>query len=240
MKYVAKTTDAKPSDVAGYGKTETLPSFGAPGNGYALATGLWSTPTVDYYGGSAATIVGTPGTDGVVISATNKILHASTVQALFNVNNALTYAVIAKVPLSTQAIMGDSNSGGIYFSLNMISGTTIRALTIAGGASSSDVAAPPNMDTLWTLIFAIATQTTVQAAYYRASTGLVLGPIATRTSNIPGSATNAPILGGHTVGGTPGSTILLSETLLLAPTVPQLVTFCTEAGRLMASLGKTL
>ena len=245
MKYVAKTTDIKPADVIGYGKTETLPSFGAAGNGYALATGLWNTPSVDYYGGAAGVLVGTPGVDGLVVSATNKLVHPTPARTLFNVNNALSYVVIAKVPLTTQVVFGDSFDGTASFSLSINAPTSplIRAIgKDSSGATlpTADVTLPSNMDTLWTLLFLIGTQTTTQIAYYRAATGLVLGPISSRASTQLGSTTVAPGSGGNTTGGTPGSTILLSQTLLTALTVPQIVATCTEAGRLMSSLGKTL
>ena len=241
MKHVAKTADARPAGFTGYGKSRTLPDFDLREALFVLSTALTATPEKDCNGTAAdATIVGGPASDGLTVSATNKLRGPRFTRDVFTTHNAMTYCWIGKTPISAQELMGDQAAAGTqYASMHLPSGSILRALVrdTAVVSANADMTPPANMDTLFTLVFAIFTLTTVQIAYYRASTGLVLGPIATKASNPVGHAASYIQCGGYAATG---STVLLADTLQLALTVPQMTQYCAEAVKLMAAAGKVL
>jgi hypothetical protein len=226
------------------GKAETLPSFDEGEGLYFLPTD-WATPSTELWGtgNGAATITGTPGTSGLAVDATNKLVFPRTARTAFDVNSQVTTAVILKATAQQQQFIGSgTTSANGYTITGLASGATnLRAISHDGSASAaSDVAIPADMATVWTMVFGVFTLTTSQIAYFRSSTGLTLGTQATKASGGVGSNAIANQVGGVSGFGTSAATVAVAAIWDDALTVPEMNEVCVEAVKLMASIGETL
>lgn len=226
------------------GTAETLPSF-TTGEGLHFLPTDWATPSTELWGtgNGAAAITGTPGASGLAVDATNKLVFPRTARTVFNVNSQMTTAVILKATAQQQQFIGSGTTSANGYTITGIASgaAAFRAISHDGSASAaSDVTIPANMATLWTMVFGVFTLTTSQVAYFRSSTGLILGTQTTKASGAVGSNAIANQVGGASGFGTSAATVAAAAIWIDALTVPEMNEVCAEAVKLMASIGETL
>lgn len=229
---------------AGYGEAE-LPSFGAGYAAHWLGTKLTINPTRNLFGGAAATLVGTPGTVGLLATNETSYLELPDFsRTIFTAANAVTLIVVGKGVTLTQ-MLGDDRASSSSMSLNISAGNTNVYATDANGAvvntnSASSATYGTTTDDRWTLWGVTMTQTAVQTFIQRNALARAVGATVTRTAGNLGSTTKKLRFGrGYSSATASGTAVFVGvwQKVLASDEIDRVYAFLA---RQMAEIGETL
>lgn len=178
---------------AAYGEAE-CPAFGAGYSAHWLGTSMTSAPTRNLFGGTDATLVGTPGATGLL--ATNETSYLEIPgfsRDIFLTTSAVTLIVVGKGVTQTQ-MLGDDRTTASNLSLSIAAGNTNVYCTDSNAAtintnSASSTTYGTATDDRWTMWGMTATTTAVQTFIQRNALARATGSTVARTAGNLGSTT---------------------------------------------------